>query len=334
MSPSPPSRTGSRRREKKSQQHVQKQYLSEALQQFSGYIAVDELYDGPFCLLSIVDNRTFRRLLCQIVDKKVTQPDVMKLLERFGKELSDRQLTLRGITTDGSNLYPQPIEQLFGSVPHQVCRFHVLSAVAKAMRETVVALYKKRMKKLPKLKSGRPSRGRQKRTEQVKAEREHLLALYRKRYQLVARELTAEQLEQLQKLLKSYPELLALRELMQAVYGLYECSSRQQAMQKLEGIRQKALKLKEEHGLGTDLSSLLGPCIEKSLVYLDHPQLPGTSNAVERSNRRYRKMQKSVYRVRKRSQMEGRLALDLLREQRGEQRSRSLRTLHQFRQAA
>ena len=32
------------------------------LAEFSGYTAADELYDGPFCVLSIVDNRTFRRI--------------------------------------------------------------------------------------------------------------------------------------------------------------------------------------------------------------------------------------------------------------------------------
>jgi hypothetical protein len=37
--------------------------LDWALADFSGYIAADELYDGPFCVLSIVDNRTFKRLV-------------------------------------------------------------------------------------------------------------------------------------------------------------------------------------------------------------------------------------------------------------------------------
>jgi hypothetical protein len=43
-------------------------YLAWALADFSGYIAADELYDGPFCVLSIVDNRTFKRLLYQVLD--------------------------------------------------------------------------------------------------------------------------------------------------------------------------------------------------------------------------------------------------------------------------
>ena len=43
-------------------------YLDWALADFSGYIAADELYDGPFCVLSIVDNRTFKRLIYQVLD--------------------------------------------------------------------------------------------------------------------------------------------------------------------------------------------------------------------------------------------------------------------------
>ena len=38
-------------------------YLEWALANFSGYIAADELYDGPCCVLSIVDNRTCKRLV-------------------------------------------------------------------------------------------------------------------------------------------------------------------------------------------------------------------------------------------------------------------------------
>jgi hypothetical protein len=43
-------------------------YLDWALADFSGYVAIDELYDGPFCVLSIVDNRTFKRLIYQVLD--------------------------------------------------------------------------------------------------------------------------------------------------------------------------------------------------------------------------------------------------------------------------
>jgi hypothetical protein len=54
------SRTGWRLRGKKSETSIQAEYLDTALKDFSGYIAADELYDGPFCVLFIVDNHNFR----------------------------------------------------------------------------------------------------------------------------------------------------------------------------------------------------------------------------------------------------------------------------------
>src|SRR5271170_4023916 len=67
-SPLPRSRTGPRRRGKKSCRRVEREYLDDALAGFSGYIAIDELYDGPFCVLSIVDNRSYRRLTYRVLD--------------------------------------------------------------------------------------------------------------------------------------------------------------------------------------------------------------------------------------------------------------------------
>jgi hypothetical protein len=46
--------------------YVAADYLDEALASFSGYLAADELYDGPFCVLSIVDNRALRRLVYEV----------------------------------------------------------------------------------------------------------------------------------------------------------------------------------------------------------------------------------------------------------------------------
>jgi hypothetical protein len=58
-----------------------------------------------------------------------------------------------------------------------------------------------------------------------------------------------------------------------------------------------------------------------------------TSNAGERGNRRYRKMQKTVYRVRTLRAIKGRLALDLLRESQAQGRARTAKTLHKARAA-
>src|SRR5437870_6537147 len=125
-------RTGWRRGEKKAAQHVTGAYLDEVLADFSGYIAADELYDGPFCVLSIVDNHTFQRILYLVLDHDPSHADITAFLRRFRAALEDRRLTLRGVTTDASPLYPEPLRAVFGAVPHQICEFHILKELTKA----------------------------------------------------------------------------------------------------------------------------------------------------------------------------------------------------------
>jgi len=69
-------------------------------------------------------------------------------------------------------------------------------------------------------------------------------------------------------------------------------------------------------------------------VFLDEKLLGATSNAVKRGNRRYRKMQKTVYRVRTRRTIEGRLALDLLGERQAGDRAKTTKTLYKARAAS
>ncbi len=121
---------------------------------FSGYIAADELYDGPFCVLSIVDNHKFRRLIYEVLDHDPTHEDMIRFFRRFRKELEQRDLKLLGVTTDGSPLYPEPLALIFSGVDHQVCEFHVLKEINKQILKAVTAVRREIKKKLPKLKRG------------------------------------------------------------------------------------------------------------------------------------------------------------------------------------
>jgi hypothetical protein len=96
------------------------------LADFSGYLAADELYDGPFCVLSAVDARRQRRLLYEVLDHNPTQVDILYFLARLHDRIRAHGRTVLGITTDGSPLYPQAIALALGDVPHQVCEFHIL----------------------------------------------------------------------------------------------------------------------------------------------------------------------------------------------------------------
>src|SRR5713101_3130549 len=100
---------GWRRGEKKAQEHMGGAFLAWALEAFSGYAAVDELYEGPYCVLSAVDNRHYKRVLYEVLDHDATHTDIEAFLGRLKTALDERGLALKGITTDGSALYPEPI---------------------------------------------------------------------------------------------------------------------------------------------------------------------------------------------------------------------------------
>jgi hypothetical protein len=67
-SPTPRSRTGSRPGGKEAARRIDTEHLDWALSDFSGFIAANGMYDGPSRSLSIVDNRTFKRLAYQVLD--------------------------------------------------------------------------------------------------------------------------------------------------------------------------------------------------------------------------------------------------------------------------
>ena len=108
-------------------------FLDWALADFSGYVAADELYDGPFCILSAVDNRRYKRLLYDVLDHDPNHEDIRAFLRRLKTALGARGLTLSGVTTDGASLYPAPLVEVFGDVPHHIWTFHVVAEVGQAV---------------------------------------------------------------------------------------------------------------------------------------------------------------------------------------------------------
>src|SRR5205085_11902861 len=125
----PRSRTGSRRGGKKAQARMDTDFLDWALADFSGYVAADEVYDGPFCILSAVDNRRYKRILYDVLDHDPTHEDIRVFLGRLKTALVVRGLALCGVTTDGSALYPEPLREVFGKVRHQICQFHIIKDI-------------------------------------------------------------------------------------------------------------------------------------------------------------------------------------------------------------
>jgi phage tail protein X len=305
-------------------------FLDWALADFSGYVAADELYDGPFCVLSAVDNRCYKRLLYDVLDHDPTHADIRAFLGRLKTALVARGLTLCGVTTDGSALYPAPLREVFGKVRHQICQFHVIKDIVKAVVGAVASARKGLAAQQPKLRKGRPSTPAAKQAARTKKRlAAQGAALFMHRYLFVQRHLNTTERKTLWRVSRGLPQLHALRAVMDQVYALFDRRCRSQtALAKLGKLRRRLQRFPQ---LGATLKKLFSPTLDKALTFLDDKLLPSTSNAVERGNRRYRKMQKSVYRVRTQEQIRTRLALDMWREAQAEGQQQTLAALHRAR---
>ena len=219
---------------------------------------------------------------------------------------------------------------MFGEVPHQLCEFHILKELTKAVLHAVAQVRKELAARKPPLNRGRPSSRAAK----------HLVR-YRQRLQLrigdlfahlflfVQHDLTPAQRRTLLSITRGLPQMRTLRTIMEEVYRLFDRRCRTDtALAKLAQLRQRVRRYKH---VGSLLNKLCSPHLDKALTFLDDKLLPSTSNAVERGNRRHRKMQKTIYRVRTHTHLHNRVALDMLRDAQKERRMDTLQTLHRER---
>src|SRR6266849_8824986 len=330
-----PCKIGGKLGGKKAQGHMSGAFLEWALEAFSGYAAVDELYEGPSCVLSAVDNRHYKRVLYEVLDHDATHTDIEAFLGRLKTALDERGLALKGITTDGSALYPEPIRIVFGDVPHQLCTFHMIKDLTQGVLKAVAKERERLARSKPKLKRGRPSskdKDARRRARKSKSIQQKISDLFQDRFLFVQRHLTPSERKRFLHITRGLPQLRTLREIMEHMYALFDRRCRtQRALGKVKKLRQW---VKRFTWIGETLKKVFSPHLEKALTFLDDKLLPATSNAVERGNRRHRKRQKSVYRVRSKVCLEGRIALDMIRESRAESRDHTTQALHKARRGA
>jgi transposase len=284
------------------------------------------VYDGPFCVLSIVDNHTFKRLAYRVLEQDPTQKDIRDFFGQFKAHLEGRGMKVLGITTDGSSLYPAVIRELFPEARHQVCEFHVLKEITQAVLHAVAKVRKELKAQQPALPRGRPSKGQQAQARKAKRIGQRIADLFDHRHLFVQRTLTATQKKTLYRITRGLPHLRTPRHIMEEVYRLFDRRCRSEtALSKLAKLRRRVRRFKR---VGRTLSKLFTPNLEKALTFLDDRLLPSTSNAVERGNRRFRKAQRSVYSVRTADHIRQRIALDMERDQRAASRGATIHTLH------
>jgi hypothetical protein len=230
------------------------------------------------------------------------------------------------VTTDGSPLYPTPIAEVFGPVAHQICQFHVIAEINKAVLKAVAKVRRQRKATLPKLARGRPWAANRRLAARKKRTEARISDLFEHRHLFVQHHLTAAQRRTLLRITRGLAQLRALRQTVEEVYRLFDRRCRTEtALAKLAMLRRCVSRFR---AIRQTLKKLFSPTLQKALTFLDDSLLPATSNAVERGNRRHRKMQKTVYRVRTRRHLHQRIAVDMLRDSRAEGRGQTTQTLH------
>jgi hypothetical protein len=283
-------------------------------------------------VLSAVDGPKQRRLLYEVLDHDPTHKDICRFLRRLKAAMVARGSAVRGVTTDGSSLYPEPLAEVFPGVAHQVCEFHIVKELIKVVLRVVARIRKRLAQQAPKLPRGRPPSDPESRRKVRRAKRiqRRVAELFQHRHLFVRHHLSAAQRREVQQLCRGQRQLRAVRQIMDEVYCLFDRRCRTDtALAKLDHLRQK---VKRYRSLGRSLDKLKSPNLEKALEFLDDKLLGATSNAAEGSNRRVRKMQKTVYRVRSKPALRGRLALDLQHDEQLGGREVTTDRLHEARE--
>jgi hypothetical protein len=198
------------------------------------------LYDGPFCILSLVDNRTSKRIAYQVRRRDPKQEDVTVFFRRSQTAPETRGPVLRGITTDGSALYPEPIAQVFGGVPHQVCTVHVLRELVKAALGAVAKVRQELTAHKPELPRGRPTKAARRAARRKQPIEQKVGALFEHRHLFVRRTLSRAERRTLRRITRGLPQLRVLREWMEEVYRLFDRRCRTEtALAKLARLRRR-----------------------------------------------------------------------------------------------
>lgn len=267
---------------------------AEAVRRFSGVLVLDELYDQRYALVTATDPKQDQPLCYFLTSKGITKNEIRRLLDRLRRAGIDPST----IITDDSALYPEPLRDVFPRAWHQLCLFHYTMHITDAVL-TGLRSYRKTLPKKRKRRRGRPSkRGR------LRVNRPLPRTLLRLQRHLIVKRrenMSAEEMQKLDELLALQPKVRVLRGFMDEYYAIFE---RDGGSPRRARVRRTLLLQKARYRRCRWLKSALALLaddndFDRVVGFLRDPVgSEATSNHVERTNRRYRKRQKSHYRLR------------------------------------
>ena len=261
--------------------------------QFSGVLALDEVYDRSFAILVATDPLQNCEL-GYFVGRTLKAQQV----EQMCAALAQRGINPAQIVTDESKLYPKVLAKVWPKAKHALCHFHMSRQATQATIKTVNQIHAK-MPKPPKRRRGRPKRRGRPRLDKAKRQARKLVR--QSKYLMVKRreKMTDEEVVQMCMAMITEPKLVLVRCFMDTYYNIMEGNPtpKQTRSRRDEFV---ALWSKSEHEELAKFARKLGQeeVWSKLEVPLYFENGVKTSNHVERDNRAFRKRQKSHYRLR------------------------------------
>jgi hypothetical protein len=270
-------------------------------EQFSGVLGIDELHLGEYTLLLATDPISDRVIGYRLV--KVNDQAHMRC---FVRALQYWGFEPKVVVTDGSNLYPAVLQEVWPKAKHQLCVFHVLQDVTAKVLDGVRRLRRGQARRGNggrKRRRGRPSKAQQRRRQRRgPTAKEKAAFVYKHRYLIVKRpeNLSGHDSKQLSVMFEYLPELRSLRVFCLEVYQLFN----REQVGRLARRRRTLLLKKAEYQQVPELEAAMGLLdkekFDKMIAFLERPvgQQVRTNNHVERTNRKLRFDEKVRYKFR------------------------------------
>jgi Transposase len=273
------------------------------IEKFSGTLCIDELHLGRFTLLLATDPLSDLPVAFALVSR-----NDKKHMRRFLNGLKSWGLLPRVVVSDGSNLYPEVLAELWPQARHQLCVFHILKDINKLVLKAVRRLARamqRRGNSGRKRKRGRPSKTQQgARAATGPTLKEKASFILKHRFLIVKKTsaMDKQQWEDRVQMFEYLPELRTLWYFACEVRWLFEKEARVQTLwhRRARLLRNeeykampelvKAMEMLEERKFTKTVAFVYSPAVEKVR----------TNNHVERTNRKLRFCEKVRYKWRRR----------------------------------
>jgi hypothetical protein len=267
---------------------------------FSGTLCLDELHLGHNTLLLATDPLQDLPVAFALVASN--DQDHMR---QFLKNLKAWGFLPEVVVTDGSNLYPAILTELWPAARHQLCVFHVLKDLHKQVLDAVRRLRRKlsrRGNRGRKRKRGRPPKSRAKRRGLTAKEKSTFV--FQHRWLIVKRRdgMSPQERADLEVMVSYLPELKALRDFVDHLEMLFEEDQGETLARGRHAALMASPRFQEVPELVEAVGMLTPEKFAKMIAFLKSPvcRRVRTNNHVERVNRKLRYEEKARYKWRKR----------------------------------